>query len=604
MAALTTDITAADGRPIIGLVDGEGPDNSGPGVWVFGQPTRLIEARTPAELEIACTAIDQASVSAHVVLLADYEIGAWFEPRLRIATEGHAWAPFQAWVFDKADWLHLNAFEDWLTQSLDSAGATKQPSGIAGVRAELGESEYAAAVASVQRSIAAGETYQINLTWRIDFTFFGSPIALYRKLRRSQPVKYGACLLLRDRVILSLSPELFLERRGDLLVAKPMKGTRARVDRNGAGLAEALRQSEKDRAENLMIVDLIRNDLGKIAETGSVQVDQLFRVEEYPTVYQMVSQVSAQAPDRSLYRTLKALFPCGSVTGAPKIRSMQIISSLERSSRGIYTGTIGHIKPGGDFSFNVAIRTIELTPDNRGRLHVGSGIVADSLPNSEYAECWAKARFLTELPCEFALLETLLHENGNLKRFEAHLKRLEKSAHFFGFTYNESAIRQTILSRLKAAKGRHRCRLTLNRDGGIDVQFEPLARLPDKLFVVLAAERTRSWDQLLQHKTTARNLYDDVLGSLQAYPTVFDALFFNERDELTEGARSNVFLLKNGSWFTPPLESGLLNGIMRREILYTRRVREQKLYHEDLVNADAVFLSNALRGLVRVSLKS
>src|SRR6266478_5903173 len=442
----TAPIAGPDFRQVMGLMDGKGPDGSSSGVWIFGQPIRVIEARTLELLEVACAAIDEASSSCHAIVLADYEVGSWFEPKLKIVAEEHPWAPFQAWLFDETTWLQDQAFAKWLSQHIEKTGSAQRPSGIAETRAEVGRPDYSAAVESALRHIADGDVYQVNLTWRIDFTFFGSSLALYRKLRRSQPVNYGAYLSLPDRVILSLSPELFLERCGDELVSKPMKGTRARAGENGTDqmMAKDLYLSEKDRAENLMIVDLIRNDLGKIAQTGSVQVDRLFAVEQYPTVYQMVSQVSGRVPDRSLFHTLKALFPSGSVTGAPKIRAMEIISGLERSSRGIYTGAIGHIKPGGDFAFNVAIRTIELMPCNRGRLHVGSGIVADSSANSEYAECWSKARFLTELQSDFALLETLLLEEGELQRLDAHLKRLKASARFFGFDYSESSIRAAL----------------------------------------------------------------------------------------------------------------------------------------------------------------
>jgi para-aminobenzoate synthetase / 4-amino-4-deoxychorismate lyase len=600
-------LASPDLAGVLVLMDGKGPDGFGQGVWIFGQPVRLIEARTLPQLGAACTAIDESRRSYHTIVLADYEVGSWFEPKLKTDTEEHSWAPFQAWLFGEATWLPNQAFEKWLSQSLEKNNASKRPSGIAAMRAELTELEYLAAVQAALGHIACGDIYQVNLTWRIDFTFFGSSLALYRKLRQSQPVNHGAYLLLPERTILSLSPELFLERSGDELISKPMKGTRARAGENGAdqATAKSLQRSEKDRAENLMIVDLIRNDLGKIAQIGSVQVDRLFAIEQYPTVYQMVSQVSGRVPDRSLFHTLKALFPSGSVTGAPKIRAMEIISGLERSSRGIYTGAIGHIKPGGDFAFNVAIRTIELMPGNRGRLHVGSGIVADSSAESEHAECWSKARFLTDLPSDFALLETLLLEKGELPRLDAHLNRLKTSARFFGFDYSESAIRDALHhTRKRGLAGPHRVRLVLAKDGDIDIQVQALVALPKPLFSVIAAERIDAGDTLLRHKTTARLLFDRALHRLKADPSCFDALFFNEREELTEGARSNVFLLKNGAWFTPPVESGLLNGIMRQEILRTAPVRVQKLYVDDLLAADAVYLSNALRGLVRVSLPS
>jgi para-aminobenzoate synthetase / 4-amino-4-deoxychorismate lyase len=601
VANLSGYLVGPDFWPVLGLMDGKGSGGASPGVWILGKPIRVIEARTLEELEVACAAIDEACRTHHVIVLSDYEVGSWFEPKLMIGVEEHLWAPFQAWLFEETTWLPHETFEQWLHQRLEKTGATERPSGVAEIRAELNQSEYAAAVESALGHIAGGDIYQANLTWRIDFTFFGSSLALYRKLRRSQPVSYGAYLSLPDRIIMSLSPELFLERRGDELIAKPMKGTRARTTEKGTdqATAKALQQSEKDRAENLMIVDLIRNDLGKIAQTGSVRVDRLFAIEQYPTVYQMVSQVSGRVPDRSLFQTLKALFPSGSVTGAPKIRAMEIIHGLERSSRGIYTGAIGHIRPGGDFVLNVAIRTIELMSDNRGRLHVGSGIVADSTANAEYAECWSKARFLIELPSDFALLETLLLEGGELRRLDAHLKRLKQSARFFGFKYYESRIREMLLKpRPTRLDGRHRVRLTLEKDGRFDIDLQHLVNIPQQLTFVLAPERVDSGDPLLRHKTTARGLFDTALHRLKGNPGCFDALFFNQREELTEGARSNVFLLKDGVWFTPPVESGLLDGIMRQEILRTRPVRVQKLYRHDLLSADAVYLSNALRGLV------
>jgi para-aminobenzoate synthetase / 4-amino-4-deoxychorismate lyase len=585
---------------IVALVDGPGPESSQAGVWVLKQPADVIEARTQRELEVACLRIDNASRSCHVLLLLDYEIGSWFEPKLKVASESHSWAPFQAWVFISAHWLPNHAFDRSLTEQLESDRSQNRPSGIAEIRATVTESEYVEAVQTVLQQIAAGEIYQLNLTWRNDFIYYGSPLSLYQKLRRSQPVNQGAYLVLPERTILSLSPELFLERRGDRVLAKPMKGTRARNGDVGAGAVQALIRSEKDQAENLMIVDLIRNDLGKIAEIGSVQVDQLFRVEEYPTVYQMVSEISARVPDRSLYRTLEALFPCGSVTGAPKFRAMELINRFEKSSRGIYTGSIGHIRPGGDFRFNVAIRTIELTPGNRGRLHVGSGIVADSSPGAEYVECWAKARFLTEIKPDFMLFETLLFNNDGLMRLEKHLERLKQSAGFFGFKYDEPAVRTAILRAARTiAKKRGRIKLTLSWDGEVETQVDLLSKRAGKIGFVIAGERTDSADVLLRHKTTARKLYDDVLNRVKTRLGVFDALFFNEQGELTEGARSNVYLVRNGAWFTPPVDSGLLNGVMRKEILTCRAVCEQKLYHEDLINADEVYLSNSLLGLVR-----
>jgi para-aminobenzoate synthetase / 4-amino-4-deoxychorismate lyase len=583
----------------LALVDGVDEASNGPGVWIFGAPVDLIEARTPAELEIACAAIDRATRSFHVLLMIDYEVGAWFEPKLALRSARHPWAPFQAWIFEEATWMERTEFERQLDESLNESD--RSPAGVADLHPELREQEYVSAVEAALEQIRNGNIYQVNLTWRIDFTFFGSALALYSKLRRFQPVNYGGCLILPDRTLLSLSPELFLKRQGQTLTARPMKGTRATEPESDRMIASALQQSEKDRAENLMIVDLLRNDLGKIAATGSVRVDQLFAIESYPTVHQMVSQVSANVPDRSLCSALRALFPCGSVTGAPKIRAMQIINQLEGSARGIYTGSIGHIRPGGDFMLNVAIRTIELSADKRGFLHIGSGIVADSSAQSEYSECWSKARFLTEIEPGFALIETILLERSELIRISAHLRRLKESAAFFGFKYHEAEIRKSLNDAVRIGPGtRCRVRLTLEKTGQTEVQVQPLADLPESVSVTLAVDRVDSKDLFLRHKTTARARFDDALHHLKTHPNYFDVLFVNERGELTEGARTNLFLLKNLRWFTPSTQCGLLNGVARQEVLGSRPVKETRLYVDDLLNADAIYLSNALRGLFRV----
>jgi para-aminobenzoate synthetase / 4-amino-4-deoxychorismate lyase len=248
------------------FVDGQGPDGCGEGVWILGRPTGLIEAHTYDELENACYSIDQASDRYHVILLVDYEVGSWFEPKLKIPAEGHAWAPLQGWLYEEAEWLPQNAFEYRLAEMIAEDGANLQPSGVAALQAEVNEFQYSAAARSALEYIAAGDIYQVNLTFRTDFIFFGSQLALYQKLRRSQPVNHGVYLQVPGRTILSRSPELFLQRQGERVIAKPMKGTATRFDSDRAQAA-TLRRSEKDRAENLMIVDLIRNDLGKIALT-------------------------------------------------------------------------------------------------------------------------------------------------------------------------------------------------------------------------------------------------------------------------------------------------------------------------------------------------
>jgi para-aminobenzoate synthetase/4-amino-4-deoxychorismate lyase len=338
-------------------------------------------------------------------------------------------------------------------------------------------------------------------------------------------------------------------------------------------------------------------------------VESLFTVERYPTVLQMVSTVAANAPHATLHDILHALFPCGSITGAPKIRAMQIADELEGEPRHLYTGSIGHIRPGGDFSFSVAIRTLELAPDGRGRLGIGSGIVADSDPDLEYDECLAKARFATDLPVHFELIETLRIEPGQptpCPLLPLHLERLRDTARHYGFPYEEALVRRALddVVRKHASETLLRARMTLARSGRLEVRVVPFTDATVTPTVVIADRATDSGNPFLHRKTTVRGLYDETLQRIAALPQCFDALFFNERGELTEGARSNVYLVREGFWLTPPLECGALDGVMRRHLLETHapRIRERVLRMDDLLSADEIYLSNALRGLFRVRL--
>jgi para-aminobenzoate synthetase/4-amino-4-deoxychorismate lyase len=355
-----------------------------------------------------------------------------------------------------------------------------------------------------------------------------------------------------------------------------------------------------------MIVDVIRNDMGRIARPGSVRVDELFAIEAYPTVHQMVSTVSAEIEDASLYDVLRALYPCASITGAPKIRAMQIAQDLEEGPRGLYTGSIGHIGPGGDFELNVAIRTVELDAEGHGRLGIGGGIVADSRPDREYRECLDKARFLTDLPVAFQLIETLRLESGTYPLLDRHLARLTASSAALGFTCDPQAIRAALLQRAAdlAGDAPARVRLTLAQSGACEITQAAIVPLPELPGVTLAGSRVDSGNLLLRHKTTVRARYEEALARATTIPGCFDALFFNERGELTEGARSSVYLVRDGRWRTPALECGVLDAVMRRSLLDAHEppIEEARLSHADLISADEVWLSNAVHGLFRVHL--
>jgi len=520
-----------------------------------------------------------------------YELGYLLEPR----SAPSGWQPGQTvlarfWRFRERIALSAAEAEAWL-----AALATGGIAGIGDLSPAVDESAYKLAVERIKQFIFDGDCYQANYTFPNDFSWFGSPLALYARLRMRQPVRYGGFVGSASAGIVSLSPELFLERHGERLLTRPMKGTAAR-----SLPSETLRDSAKDRAENLMIVDLLRNDLGRLAEPGSVSVDRLFEIEDYPTVWQMVSEVSARIGGQSFEAVLRALFPCGSITGAPKIRAMQIIGDLEDTPRGLYTGALGWLAPDGDFRLNVAIRTLELATGYRGKMGVGSGIVADSIPDAEWRECLLKAAFLRELDPGLKLIETLRRENGVYPMWAGHLARLRRSAEWFGFPLDEQRLCRELGK--QASQGVWRVRLTLDKAGDIDIQAAELADTsPSARLAELAEVRIDSGDPLRGHKTTVRHLYDAAMRGLPADSPVFDLIFVNERGEIAEGARSNVFVERDGVLLTPPLESGALPGVLRAELLASHRAREAVLYPADL--AGDFFLGNALRGLIPVRLQ-
>ena len=494
------------------------------------------------------------------------------------------------WHFARCTPLDAAAADAWLAGQIGNAVA-----GVGGIHPGLSENEHAAAVDRIKQLISDGDCYQVNLTFPTDFSWFGSPLALYARLRAHQPVRYGGFVGDASEAIVSLSPELFLERQAGRLVTRPMKGTAARSQS-----PEVLRSSPKDRAENLMIVDLLRNDLGRIAESGSVKVDRLFDIEDYPTVWQMVSEISAQVGRLGLPEILAALFPCGSITGAPKIRAMQIISELEKAPRGLYTGALGWLAPNGDFRLNVAIRTLELERNGRGKFGVGGGIVADSMAQAEWQECLLKSRFLHRCDPGLKLIETLRLEDGCYVRLSLHLQRLQRSAEWFGFRLDVAALSMRLEAQPKS--GLWRVRVTLDKAGQLDVAAFPLVDLSAVGNLAwMAPEIIDSNDPLRGHKTTERQIYDAALASLPGDSKIFDRVFLNERGEVAEGARSNVFVERDGLLLTPPLSSGCLPGVLRAELLAIGKAREAVLYPADL--ATGFWLGNSLRGLLRVSLE-
>lgn len=575
--------------------------------YLFTRPRRWITCTDGARLMDCLEEIDAAAGEGlHAAGWIAYEAGYWLEERLaplqRLHPKGAPLLTFG--IFDAPQVLaprELEAF--WVSRNEGT-----QAFSVSEVGLSLDEADYVECIEAVKDYLAAGDIYEANFTLPCHVRVDGNVEALHKRIRQSQRVPYGAVLALEDETILSYSPELFIEKRGTRLSARPMKGTSERgftVEGDAARRAE-LRADIKQRAELLMIVDLLRNDLGRLARVGSVNVTNPYHVEAYRTVLQMTSTVSGEvAPDLSLAETVRSLFPCGSITGAPKIRAMEIIARLEGIPRGVYTGAIGFLTPERDFIFNVPIRTLRIGPDGAGVLGVGSGIVADSDPRAEYRECRLKASFFAEPQEDFALIETMRAEGGTIPLLDLHLARLEGSARYFGFPVAIGEVRAEIEELLASLTrgGVHRLRLLLDRTGETALLAAPYLPPGVALDVGFAAQPVDRRNPFLYHKTTARRLYTQALGQAAARG-LYDVIFTNEAGEVTEGARSNIIIERGGRLVTPPVASGLLGGVARARLIREGRLHEEVLRREDLLAAEKVYLSNALVGLQPARLRA
>ena len=545
----------------------------------------------------------------HSVLFADYEFGL---PLMGMASERGGNLTLH-WFADCAD---IDA-ESWLAQNSDDL-----PAGISTPQSSVSEADYLDHIRQIHEAIRRGDTYQINYTTRLHLQAYGNPVSLYRRLR--QPVPYAVLSHLPDAAgksawTLCFSPELFLKIGADGTIStEPMKGTAPILgDGQDERRAAELQADPKNRAENVMIVDLLRNDLGKIAQTGKVCVPEPFKVSRFGSIWQMTSTIQAQAlPHITAADILRAAFPCGSITGAPKRMSMQIIESLEAEPRGLYTGSIGYLKPcagglGFEGIFNVVIRTLSLKPVSDDLYHgvygVGSGIVIDSDPAAEYRECGWKARFLNELRPAFGIFETMRVENRQCRLLDLHLGRLKTSAQALNLPLpddGETRIRQYIA---KLPDGLFRLKAELVSDGLI-LSHAATAELPAPQRVIPAPQPLPRRDYLRRFKTTRRALYDQAWQTAETQGA-FDSLFFNSDGLLLEGGRSNVFVKYQGQWLTPSLDLDILNGVMRQAVLQQPQtylgadaVIETHITRDMLEHAEEIRLSNALRGVFRAEL--
>lgn len=458
--------------------------------------------------------------------------------------------------------------------------------------------DYEAALERVQAYIAAGDIYQANLTFQCDVQMAGAPLALYAGLRQRACAGHGGVVHTGSDWLLSFSPELFFALHDGRLTTRPMKGTAQRDpdpvrDREAI---DALRTDPKQRAENLMIVDLLRNDLSRVAVPGSVRVPALFAIETYPTVHQMTSTVTADlAPEKSAVDVLATIFPCGSITGAPKIRATEIIAEIETGPRGIYTGSIGRVDPSGDAAFNVAIRTMHLAQDgDRASIGLGSGIVADSHGGDEWRECLAKGEFVQSVERPFDLIETMRFDpNDGILRLDRHLARMKQSAETFGFAFDRHEARNELQAATFKLRDNAKVRMLLGRSGALAIEIRPLEDAPDEpVSVAVVPLPIDPSDFRLRHKTSDRAFY----AAARAPAGTFEVALRDPRGFLTEGSFTHIFVEYDGKLLTPPLSRGLLPGILRAELIESGRAVEADLTPADLLGG--FFVGNAVRGLL------
>lgn len=596
----------------------------------------VVQISDVASLQSAMRAADIArKAGAYIVFALDYEMGHLLEPAVTgpFATRQAQTPRGYVWRFENASWLTCAAADAWLISRGNSASA-----GCVRGLPSLTPAFYKESLEKIRNAIADGEVYQINYTFPLDVTLYGDPANVFLNLAKAQPTAHAVYMDLPQMQVLSFSPELFFKVEGSRITVKPMKGTAARSIDAGDDekQASALRASEKNRAENLMIVDLLRNDLGRIAQPGTVKVETLFDIEAYPTVHQMTSTVSASLMTDRLDEILRSLFPCGSVTGAPKVAAMQKIKAWEMAPRGLYTGTIGWATS-GRIRANVAIRTIVLDPPanhdkgtsgvgRTGVLGVGSGIVWDSLAHEEYAECLLKSEFLVRPDPGFTLFETLrlelppddLSETLPLVEvypaYRRHAARLSRSAYALGFAFNQALFEQylwQVTQEIRQHCGTgdkprsFRIRVDLSHRGDLKSTWAPLPTLPERVALIWSEIRLSSDAPLLRYKTSERTSYDEAIEQAISQQA-FDALFCNEYGHICEGARSNVFVREGNRLLTPPVRCGLLPGVLREALIESGAACEAILTVSDIKVASRegrLRVGNALRGLMPAYLK-
>ncbi len=472
--------------------------------------------------------------------------------------------------------------------------------------ASITTNQYSKAVAEIRSSILAGDLYQANFTFMLDLSVEGDLLHLYEQLSRSSQCGYAAYLQADSHCILSFSPELFFKKQGDFITTQPMKGTmkRGRWSAEDEAKRQKLLDSEKDRAENLMIVDLLRNDLGRVAVPGTVIVRHLFAAERYPSLWQMTSTITAQAaPQTELLDLFRALFPCGSITGAPKIAAMHRLANLESKPRGVYCGAIGVVSPGGDCCFNVGIRTLTVNRQNgHGSIGIGGGITWDSSDTAEYDEALSKAAFLTNRVPTFDLFETMRLENATIRHFDLHVERLAASAVYFGWKLDSSELTELITDEVAMhPSGLWRVRVSVSAAGSMHINIQPHLDITSPQTYTMSRIAVRSDNALLYHKISARDTYDRAYSQRGPH---FDVLLKNELGDITEFTRGSLVIEVDGDLLTPALSCGLLPGIERKRSIDSGLIREAVISENMLNSCSRLWFINSLRGWIEMKTSS
>lgn len=556
----------------------------------FKDPVEVLQTERlediPAIMEAIEAAIDKGF---YVAGYLSYEAAPAFNPAMKV--KGSTEMPL-VW-FGIFDQVHIQSGE-----------FPEKPYQVSEWRMASSKSLYKEGISRIKTAIEEGHTYQVNYTERLHADFTGSDRSFYRQLARNQQADYGAYLDLGKHRILSASPELFFRIKDGTIEAKPMKGTakRGRTLAEDKVKSEELLASEKEQAENLMIVDLLRNDMSRLAKKGTVHVSDLYKVETYPTVHQLTSTVKAELQDAlTVLDWFKALFPCGSITGAPKVSTMEYIAALEQTSRDVYCGAIGFITPEKEAIFNVPIRTVVIdTEKQTARYGVGGGITWDSTSEGEYQELVVKAEVLTERRPEFQLLESLKLEDGKYPLIDYHMERMKNSAAYFYFPGNEREIRKQLKECAKThSKGVYKVRLLLSKTGKIAVEAQKITPIKEPVLCKLAVKPVNSQNPFLFHKTTHRQVYKQHESEVEG---VFSVLLWNEHEQLTEFAIGNLVVEMNGRLYTPPIENGLLAGTYRQFLLDTGKIEEKEINKNDLEDCEAVWFINGVRGWLKVKI--